>query len=275
MPPADDHQKRLMQLYEQMVQLNLDNERTLPSSLIDSLMTEFSSLNLGERIAAWADYFWRRGDVAYLFGLEAGGYAKEGHLVDDFATDCVLFFYRTTELGRTGSALEAVQFAFGTRFYGAMLEEAVQEDGRIDYSSPVHLDYSLEILRSGMWGRDVTDSLGVCEMDQAGSVRYEPKSVSYLPKERIRYAALRSGDIVFFVSDESTPPGRKLREAGAMIGHMGILRVESGRVMLIHAAAQGLGGLYEGGRVAKVGLRTYLERVETFKGIMVARLSEL
>ena len=72
-------------------------------------MQAISSLALGDRIAAWANYFWGRGDARYHFGLEDGGYANAGRLVDDFATDCVLFFYRTTELGRSSNALEAVR----------------------------------------------------------------------------------------------------------------------------------------------------------------------
>jgi hypothetical protein len=49
---------------------------------------------------------------------------------------------RTTELARSASAREAVQFAFGTRFYGASVEHAVREDGRVDFDDPAHLEYS-------------------------------------------------------------------------------------------------------------------------------------
>ena len=265
-------QARLMALYEKMVGFNLDNPHTLPSRTIDSLMTALEPLPLGEKIAFWADYFWRRGDATYLFGLAEEGYVREGRLVDDFRTDCVLFFYRVTELGRSSSALEAVQFAFGTRFYGAILEDVVDAAGRVDYDNPVHLDYSIDLVRSGIWGQDVSAQLGELAADHAGSSRYAPDSVQYLPKERIDYARLRNGDIVWMVSDEATDYGRKLRESGAIVGHLGIVKVEQGEPQLIHAAAKGLSGVYAGGKIEKVGLRTYLSRVENFKGLIATRI---
>ena len=265
-------QARLMALYEKMVRFNLDNPRTVPSATIDSLMALRESLPLGERIAAWADYFWRRGDASYLFGLADGGYCKEGRLVDDFHTDCVLFFYRVTELGRSSSALEAVQFAFGTRFYGAILEDVVDGQGRVDYDNAVHLDYSEDLVRSGIWGQDVTAQLGEPAADQAGTTRYPSGTVQYLPKERVDYGALRDGDVIWFVCDEKTEAGRKLRESGTMIGHLGIIEVEQGEPQLIHAAAKGLSGLYAGGKIEKVPLKTYLARVETFKGLIATRI---
>jgi hypothetical protein len=267
-------QERLMQRYERMIAFNLDNAHTLPSALVDSLMAQFRDLPLGDRIAAWADYFWRRGDARYLFGLAEGGYAVEGRLVDDFATDCILFFYRTLELGRSSSALEAVQFAYGTRFYGAALETVVSPEGRLDYDNPVHLDYTLDIIRSQIWGKDVTRSLGSAVRDRTGTARYDPDSVQvyYLPRDALAPAAMRNGDVVFFVSDESTESGRRLREQGVIIAHVGIIRIENGIPQLIHPASKGLEGIYAGGKVEKLPLATYLQRVENFKGIMVTRV---
>jgi hypothetical protein len=271
--PTDSlQQERLMQRYEQMVQFNLDQPYALPSATIDSLMQRLASRPVGERIAAWADYFQQRGDAGYLFGLAAEGYVGQGRLVDDFQTDCVLFFYRTTELGRSSSAIEAVQFAFGTRFYGATLEEVVSDQGRVDYDSSVHLDYTIDIVRSGIWGRDITATLGEAVIDQVGTDRYPAGSVHYVPKESVRWAQWQDGDIVYFVTDEKSAAGARTREVGAIIGHLGIVKVEGGQVYLIHAASKGLEGLYEGGRIAKVPLKTYLERVETFKGILATRI---
>ncbi|MFH1143623.1 MAG: hypothetical protein V1774_03680 [Candidatus Eisenbacteria bacterium] len=265
-------QARLMALYEKMIQFNLDHAHTLKSGTIDSLMAQYAELPLGEKIAAWADYFWQRGDAVYLFGLADGGYVREGRLVDDFRTDCVLFFYRVTELGRSSSALEAVQFAFGTRFYGAILEDVVDAQGRVDYDSPVHLDYSIDMVRSGIWGQEITSQLGDVVADQAGSTRYAPQSISYLPKQNLDPARLMDGDIVYFISDESTAAGRALRDAGAMVGHIGVIKIERGEPQLIHAAARGLDGLYVGGKVEKLPLQTYLARVENFKGLLATRI---
>ncbi|MBD3236408.1 MAG: DUF1460 domain-containing protein [Candidatus Eisenbacteria bacterium] len=272
--PDSLQQERLMRRYEQMVQFNLDQPYTLPSATIDSLMQRLSARPVGERIAGWADYFHQRGDARYRFGLAEGGYVSEGRLVDDFHTDCVLFFYRTTELGRSSSAVEAVQFAFGTRFYGATLEEVVSDEGRVDYDSPVHLDYTVDIIRSGIWGQQITATLGETVADEAGTDRYPPGTVHYVPKQKVRWAQLQDGDIVYFVSDEATDAGRRTREVGAIIGHLGIVEVEGGQVYVIHAASKGLAGFYESGRVVKVPLKTYLERVETFKGVMATRIED-
>jgi hypothetical protein len=274
-PPTAAEQQQLMQLYEKMVRYNLDNDHVLPSADIDSLMIRFMPLSLGDRVAAWADYFWQRGDVIYRFGLASGGYASDGRLVDDFRTDCILFFYRVTELGRSSNALEAVQFAYGTRFYGASLQDVVGDDGRVDYDAPAHLDYTIDILRSGIWGSDISASVGRCVPDTQGSTRYEPGSVYYVPKAAVNHAALRSGDIVFLLGDEQTETGKRLREAGALIGHVGIVRVENGVPHLIHPASKPLPGVYEGGKLVKVPLRTYLDRVETFKGILVTRIDDI
>jgi hypothetical protein len=271
-PAEAEQQEQLMQRYEKMVQYNLDNEHTLPSSLIDSMMVQLEPLPVADRIAAWADYFERRGDVTYLFGLAPEGYVSAGRLVDDFKTDCVLFFYRATELGRSSNAVEAVQFAYGTRFHGALLADVVSDEGRVDYNSPVHLDYSEDIVRSGIWGREITSTLGTPVADQAGTERYAPGAVSYVPKDSIDFRRFQNGDLVFFVSDETTPSGQKVRESGALIGHIGIVRVENGEAQLIHAASKGLPGFYEGNSVVRVPLAVYLERVENWKGILATRI---
>src|SRR5262249_4307199 len=156
----------------------LDNPHTLASSEIDSLMDSVEGRSIGERIAFWAETFYKDGRATYVYGRDPDGYVTGGRLVDDFRTDCVLFLYRATELGRSSSAREAVQFAFGTRFYGAQVNEAILPDGRVQYDHPSHFDYSEDILKSGIWGKDVTETIGAAVADPgtdriaAGSFRY-------------------------------------------------------------------------------------------------------
>ena len=52
--PDDAQQERLMQHYQKMIAYNLDNQHSLSSALVDSLMREYAGRGLGERIAAWA-----------------------------------------------------------------------------------------------------------------------------------------------------------------------------------------------------------------------------
>jgi hypothetical protein len=274
-PAADseeERQTRLMALYDKMIQFNLSGPHARSAAEIDAEMTQLASLPVGERIAAWADWFNLLGDTTYVYGRDPQGYVTQGRLVDDCHTDCVLFFYRTTELGRSSTALEAVQFAFGTRFYGASLEGVVRPDGRVDYDTPVHLDYAMDILRSGYWGAEITATLGPTVADEAGTSRYPAGTVQYVPTSKLALEKLQSGDIVFFITDEKTARGRTVRESGDLIGHLGIVQVENGTPYLIHAASKGLAGLYPGARVEKVALATYLARVETFKGILAARI---
>ncbi|MBD3162647.1 MAG: hypothetical protein GF328_11130, partial [Candidatus Latescibacteria bacterium] len=261
----DPSGEAILARFERMVQFNLDNEHVWSSGRIDSLMRRIEGEPLGERIAFWADAFYEDGRTRYRFGLDPGGYVTEGRLCDDFAMDCVLFFYRITELGRSSSAREAVQFAFGTRFYGASVEEAILPDGRVRYDHFSHLDYSEDILRTGIWGANVTEKIGPIARDP-GNVRFGPDTLSYVPKERIDTSALRSGDLVYFLLDENHPKGSEDRAGGTLIAHLGILARQGDRVDLIHAAQRGLEGLYEGGRIEKVPLKTYLERVDRFKG---------
>jgi hypothetical protein len=228
---------------------------------------------VGERIAFWAEQFFQDGRARYVFGLDPEGYVPQGRLCDDFQTDCVLFFYRTTELGRSSSAREAVQFAFGTRFYGANVEEAILPDGRVQYEHDAHLEYSEQIFQSGIWGKDVTASIGPRTSDP-GNERFPAGTLQFVRKDAIDYGAFRSGDVVFFVLDESVPKGAEMRGTGILIQHLGIIRREGDVPHLIHAAKTGLAGFYEGGKIAKVPLKTYLDRVELFKGIVVSRIEE-
>ena len=269
----DPSGEAILARFERMVEHNLDNDRVWASARIDSLMGQIEDRPLGERIAFWAEAFHGDGRARYRFGLDPDGYVTQGRLCDDFAMDCVLLLYRATELGRSSTAREAVQFAFGTRFYGASVEEAILPDGRVRYDDFSHLDYSEDILRTGIWGANVTDRIGPTERDP-GNARFGPDTLSYVPKDRIDESALRPGDLVYFVLDENHPKGAEDRAGGSLIAHLGILTRDGGRVDLVHAAQKPLPGFYEGGRIEKIPLKTYLQRVDRFKGVLVTRIEE-
>lgn len=263
---------KLLRYYNKMIARNLDRSTTIAPAVIDSVMAEFVGLPVGERIGRWADFLYERSNAKYVFGLDKAGYAKRGLLVDDMNTDCVLFFYRTSELGRSNSAVEAVQFAFGTRFYGAPIAEVVDAQGLLDYDHPAHLDYTIDMIRSGIWGQDVSDSVGTVVPDKEGTSRYPADSIRYIPKDKIDYDAIKTGDGIHCVLDEKSESGKKIRESGACIGHIGVALRDGGEVYFIHPASSDLPGVYEGGKIVKVPLKTYLNRVEKFKGIIVTRV---
>lgn len=267
---GQDESDRLLERFQRMVDYNLDNEHAVASPEIDAAMKRFESLALGDRIAAWASWFADRG-VDYHFGRDAAGYVEEGRIVDDLGTDCVLFMYRTTELARSTTAEEAVQFAFGTRFYGATLESVVREGGRVDYDDPSHLDYSEDMIASGIWGENITATLGA-PTETISAPR--GGSVTFIPRVMVPVDQLRSGDIVWFVGNEQNARSGASTEGGTVIHHIGIIDRSAGATDLIHAAVKPLPGVYERAGVVRVPLSTYLDRIDRFRGVLVTRLAE-
>lgn len=210
--------------------------------------------------------------AGYLFGLAAGGYAGEGLIIPAGGHhDCVSFMYRATELSRAASVRESLSWALRTRFAGAHPDSVVDAQGRCDYDRPEHLDYSLDMIRTGIWGRDITAELSGARADERGTSRYAAGSFAWVPERALETAELRPGDIVWFVLDPTDEKARRLREEyGLAIGHIGILG-RDGR--LRHAASKPLPGLYERPGVQTVDLGVYLERVERYGGVMVTRPS--
>ncbi|PID81403.1 hypothetical protein CSB20_03135 [bacterium DOLZORAL124_64_63] len=212
-----------------------------------------------------------RSSGGYLFGLAEGGYAREGAIIPAGGQqDCVSFLYRCTELARARDRRSSLAWALRTRFAGADPAEVVDENGRCDYDHPKHLDYSLDMVRSGNWGRDVTAELkGACA-DSVGTARYPAGSFSWLPESALAGAGLRAGDILWFVLDPADAKARALREDhGLAIGHVGIL---DGQGRLVHAASKPLSGIYDEPGVQAVDLGTYLRRVDRYGGVIVTRL---
>ena len=239
---------------------------------MDSLLAAESTLSASERVGLWARRFLDDDDSRYLFGLKPGGYVAEGLLVSDHAHDCVSLMYRATELARSGSSDAALRLALATRFAGAPLDSLIDDEGRVDYERPEHLDFSLDMIRSGHWGHDITASLSGAVPDAEGTARYPAGSFSFVPKTALVESELREGDIVWLVLDPEHEGARRLRdEYGLAIGHIGLIILEEGRPWLVHAASNSLEGCYEGGRVVKVALGEYLRRVERFAGVMVTR----
>lgn len=273
--PGAEEMDAVLQRFDTLVRKNLDNAEVMPSAEIDATMSALAGKPLGERVAAWARRQLELGRVRYVFGRAPGGYVTEGRLCQDFATDCVLFMFRTTELARSTTAEEAVQFAFGTRFYGATIDRVVSPDGRVDYDDASHHQFAEDLLTSGVWGEDVTAQCGSALRDAVGSSRVPADTLHYLPKDGIDYTRLQSGDIVWFVGDESRPGAMESRIQGTLIHHLGILVRNRDEVSLVHPAAVPLPEVYERTGLVEVPLRTYLARVDRFKGIVVTRLVDL
>ena len=249
--------------------------RLFPVAVEDSILAAESDLSTAARVGRWARRFAAAAGVTYLFGPSPGGYVAEGAVVSDKRQDCVSLVYRVSELARADDGRDAVDWALRTRFAGAPIEDVAASDGRVDYDHPAHLDFSLDMIRTGLWGRDVTAELGGAAPDSIGTSRYPRDSFIYVPKTVLQDTELNEGDIVWFVLDPADKSGHRLRtEFGLAIGHIGIVVVDGGQRRLIHAASSGLAGVYAGGTVVTVPLAEYLSRVDKFAGVMVTRFTD-
>lgn len=247
-------------------------QRLLAASAEEQVLAAEMALPTATKMGSWARRFAAADDVVYLFGPRAGGYVAEGDVVSDRRQDCVSLLYRVSELARARDARDAVDWALRTRFAGADPSAVVDAEGRLNYDDPAHLDFSLDMIRSGLWGRDVTPTLAGAALDTVGSSRYPAGSFTYVPTGALTEHELVEGDVVWFVLDPAHATGAELRQDyGLVIGHIGLVVVDDDRRWLIHAASSGLEGWYEGGTVVKVPLTEYLSRVEKFAGVMVTR----
>jgi len=257
---------------ERLLRRNMDPAVSLPETLLENRIATWKPLPVGERIARWAELFVKRTDNVYCFGPKAGCYVGDSLLVQDYKLDCVSLFYRCNELARATSPRDAVLLALTTRFAHGAAADVVRPSGAVEYDNPAHLDYSEDFAATGLWGHDATHEVGADAPETPGTNRYPAGTRRFIPKDKIRFDRLRDGDLLLFVLDEKNEKAHKLRQDyGLLVGHQAIVRVDQDTVYQIHAAQSNLSGLYTGNHVVKVPLRTYLTRLEKFKGIMVVR----
>ncbi len=260
---------------DRAVEFNLAVEDLATVAVVDSLLTNEREMPTAARVGAWARRYLDWGHAEYRFGLAEGGYVAEGLLVPGRRQDCVSLLYRTTELAQSTDARDAVRVALATRFAGADPDSVVSTDGRVDYDRPEHLDYSLDMIRSGLWGDDVTASLSGAAADPVGSNRYPAGSFLRVAQSDLRLEELHEGDLAWMVLDPEHAAARALREKyGLVIGHVGIVIVEDGERRLVHAASSPLPGWYDEPTVVSVPLAVYLERVERYGAVIITRFTD-
>jgi len=239
---------------------------------LDSMLAGEQAADTAQRVGDWAQRMAAAGDDGYCFGLADGGYVAEGRLAPGRRFDCISFVYRTTELARAHHARHALVVALDTRFAGAPRDSVVDDRGEVDYDRPEHLDYSVDMIRSGHWGRDVTAGLAGAAPDAQGSSRYAAGAVVTAPETTLDPDELHHGDVIWFVLSSDDATAARLRhEYGLMIGHAGVVVRQDGEVWLVHAASKPLPGWYESGGVVRVPLEIYLQRVERYSAVMVTR----
>ncbi|MEZ4386257.1 MAG: endonuclease/exonuclease/phosphatase family protein [Candidatus Krumholzibacteriia bacterium] len=257
---------------QRVAAFNLAVADVFAASVVDSLLAAERDLPVATRVSRWAWRLAAAGGTTYRFGLAAGGYADAGRLLPGREYDCISLIYRVSELARARDGREALAIALATRFAGAPADSVVDAEGRVRYDHPSHLDYSVDMIRSGHWGDDVTDRLAGARPDPQGTARYAAGTVAVVPADSLRTDELRDGDLVWFVLSASDPPAAALRrDHGLWVGHAGVVVVRDGMVWLVHAASRPLPGWYDAPGVVRVPLAVYLARVERYDGLMVTR----
>jgi hypothetical protein len=258
-----------------VLERNLAVPTVATPAVLDSLLAAEQGEPVAARVGRWARRYLAWGEAGYRFGLADGGYVDAGLLVPGRRQDCISLLYRVTELAQARSARQAVALALQRRFAGAPASRVCRADGRVDYDDPAHLDYSLDMIRSGRWGRDVTGTLTGARPDSLGTARYPAGSFRWVPQARLRPQELAEGDILWLVLDPGHEAARRLRqEHGLVIGHVGVVVVEDGQRRLIHAASRPLPGHYDAPGIRQVPVRDYLARVGRHGGVMVTRFSD-
>ncbi|HEX8947338.1 MAG TPA: hypothetical protein VF790_00165 [Dissulfurispiraceae bacterium] len=214
------------------------------------LQSSLKGLPTGERIALAAESF-----VGTPYDPDPRGeYVTRKAIVADERVDCMYLVFRAVELALSSTPEEAVRIALDKRFRS----KGVLAGGKVaNYDD--RFEFGEDMIPSGKWGREITGEIGMTV--RINGSRGKGSLDMLTPRELVRgMRKLKSGDIVFFIK----APGRRQREE--IVGHMGIIKTETGKVFLIHAS----GRKGKGGAVKKVSWRNYV-RGMPFIGAMVAR----
>ena len=222
---------------------------------------EMASMDIGKRIAGWAEAF-----IGTSYDTDPlGAYVSERAVVVDDRVDCMYLTFRSVELAASTDPADAVQAALDKRF---LTRGELAPDGTVlNYDD--RFQYAMDMISSNKWGSDVTGDLVPASTTTVvpGSRGYGP--VSIIPADSVLAAlpGMQSGDIVFFVKD----PARRV--VGEIIGHIGIITREADGVYLIHASGRKNSEGSPSGHVVKVPLAAYA-RLMPFKGVVITRFPE-
>lgn len=221
-----------------------------PASSPENACKQLRGCPVGERIACWAEFF-----IGTPYDRDPlGEYVTKKAIVADQRVDCMYLVFRSVELALGNSEDAAVEVALDKRFHS----RGVLRDGIVaNYGE--RFQYGEDMIDSGKWGREVTSSLGYCA---SVSDERRGRRVPYVPAQELlkNRTKLATGDVVFLVKK----PERRV--VGEVIGHMGVIKLENGKVYLIHAA----GTKKAGGQVRKVELGNYF-RTMPYIGAKVTR----
>lgn len=214
---------------------------------------KISNKPVGDRIAFWAEKF-----VGIPYDTDPlGEYVTRKVIVADDRVDCMYLSFRSVELALGLTSAKAVSIALDKRF----INKGIVKDGVVvNYDD--RFEYGEDMIDSGKWGEEITGKIGAMSYikgsrgrDRVGMVS-KSVLISMLRKE----SKFKSGDFIFFVKSPDK------RAVGEVVGHIGVIKVESNKVFLIHAG----GVKNKGGEVKKILFSDYLNSMP-FIGVRVTR----
>ncbi|MBF0459379.1 MAG: DUF1460 domain-containing protein [Nitrospirae bacterium] len=220
---------------------------------ISKTQESISSLPLGQRIAFWAEQF-----VGTPYDTDPlGAYVRNKVIVYDSAVDCMYHTFRAVELSIGQTPETAVTTALLLRFKGrGKLDDAGKVENYDD-----RFEYAEDMILSGKWGRDITAEIGpAVKIKGARGIEF----TEIIPKEAVINSIdkLNSGDIVYFIK------AVEKRVVGEIVAHLGIIKIEGGKVWLIHAS--GRKNAQSPSYVKKLPFEDYIGQM-SFIGIKVTR----
>lgn len=196
-------------------------------------------MSMGERIAFWANSFI---DTPYDTD-PLGIYVRQNRIIVDETADCMYLVFRCVELALANSPEDSEIWGLKLRFFkGGLLDE---EGFVTNYDE--RFQYGRMMIDSGRWGREITPELG--EILFAPGTKQAGPDLAYIPSLSIaqgKIEGLKPGDIIYFVKDPQK------RVVGEIIGHMGIIDIKEGIIMLIHASGSKKSTKSEGGGQVKI-----------------------
>ncbi len=249
-------------IYIIALSLSSKNTQAMEIEKIYQFQNELEGRPVGERIAFWAEQY-----VGTPYDTDQlGEYVRKSVIVADERIDCMYHVFRSAELALSSTPDEAVLKALDMRFP----TKGVIKDGKVSNYND-RFQYGEDMILSGKWGKDITDSLGKATLIEGA--RGLPKQKILSGQDAIKVISkLQSGDIIFFIKDP------KKRTAEEIVGHIGIIKTEvrgqgSGvkgekEIYLIHA--NGVKGKNGSGGVKKLFFADYIKSMK-FIGIKVVR----
>lgn len=223
---------------------------------IASYQKEISNKPIGERIALWAERF-----VGTPYDPDPlGEYVRKEVIINDDKVDCMYLSFRVVELAMSNTPDEAIQIALDKRF---LTKGVLKEDRVKNYNE--RFQYGEDMLNSGKWGREITATLG--ELIYINGSRGRSR-IAIISKEELlkilsdKEIPLRDGDFLYFIKF----PEKRL--IGEIVGHIGIIKKEGGKIFMIHAS----GNKNKGGSVKKVLLNEYVKSM-SFAGVRIGRFT--